>query len=149
MRRGGRAGLKQNQKGVTHRFRQKFHAYSCAGLYPDSFFHTARPTAFADAHVKRRTSRLYMQTFVCVLIFVCQVSKKMHLVALIILAPVSSNTDLATSSYEGFKFCSCLNLYGLILENQICIYIYIYPRGFKHITFPKDASSCGLQSRTD
>ena len=29
----------------------------------------------------------------------------MRLVALIILAPVSSKTDLTTSSYESFKFC--------------------------------------------
>ena len=29
----------------------------------------------------------------------------MRLVALIILAPVSSKTDVTTSSYEGFKFC--------------------------------------------
>ena len=32
-------------------------------------------------------------------------SKKMRLVALINLAPVSSKTDVTTSSYEGFKFC--------------------------------------------
>ena len=30
----------------------------------------------------------------------------MRLVALIILAPVSSKTDVTTSTYEGFKFCT-------------------------------------------
>ena len=35
----------------------------------------------------------------------CRWSKKTRLVALIILAPVSSKTDVTTSSYEGFKFC--------------------------------------------
>ena len=30
----------------------------------------------------------------------------MRLVALIFLAPVSSKTDVTTSSYEGFKFCA-------------------------------------------
>ena len=40
--------------------------------------------------------------FLFVIVFcVCQWSNKTRLVALIILAPVSSETDLATWSYEG------------------------------------------------
>ena len=43
----------------------------------------------------------------------CQWVKKTSLVALIMLAPASSEMDLNTSTYEGFKFCSFLNLFLL------------------------------------
>ena len=40
----------------------------------------------------------------------------MRLVALIILAPVSSKTDVTTSSYEGCKFCTSeMHLVALII----------------------------------
>ena len=38
----------------------------------------------------------------------------MRHVALIILAPVSSKTDVTTSSYEGFKFCTDARVNALI-----------------------------------
>ena len=44
----------------------------------------------------------------------------MHHVALIILAPVSSKTDVTTSSYEGFKFCTDARVNALINVQREC-----------------------------
>ena len=56
----------------------------------------------------------FLVYYIFILVFsLYQRSKKTRLVALIILAPVISKTDLTTSSYEGCKvyfvlFCFCL-----------------------------------------